>query len=126
MAQHEIRHAGIVPLRAAQQLHAVVHGGAPAAGKMAGLRAVRLAVAHVVLARDEKTAGIEEGRKPGIARHILRDAVDDLHHTARLALRLPAIGVDHSGSVRRKFKFQHRKPPKSDLLDTSSCMIGAC
>ena len=70
--------------------------------------------------------GIEEGRKPGIARHILRDAVDDLHHAARLALRLPAIGVDHSGSVRRKFKFQHRNPPKSDLLDTSSCMIGAC
>ena len=78
------------------------------------------------VARDEKTAGIEEGRKPGIARHILRDAVDDLHHAARLALRLPAIGVDHSGSVRRKFKFQHRNPPKSDLLDTSSCMIGAC
>ena len=56
-------------------------------------------MAHVVVCGNNVAARGQKARKIVVAPDMLRDAVDELHHSHGLALRLPTVGVDHAGTL---------------------------
>ena len=96
MPKQHIRQPGMLLLRHLEQVVAVRNGRKPSARKIA-LRAGignRFAVSHVVIRNHEIAKAIEVAGKFVIPLHILGNAVDDLKHRFRGALRCPYAGVD--------------------------------